>query len=188
MDDFARVKEAVDLVDVVSRYVQLRKRGARMVGLCPFHRDTNPSFGIPHGKQFFKCFVCNKGGDVITFVSEIERIDRFEALKRLAEEAGITLSTGASREHEERERLLRVLADAQDLYRKAFESPSVGAAARRLVAERKLTDATVAAFALGYAPVDPHSSFGSAVVTNRLVAKGHKREDVVAAGIAGGTS
>jgi DNA primase len=185
MDDFTRVKEAVDLVDVVSRYVQLRRRGARMVGLCPFHRDSNPSFGIPAGKQFFKCFVCNKGGDVITFVSEIERIDRFEALKRLAEEAGIALSTGASKEREERDRLLRVLAEAQELFRKAFESATVGAAARRIATERKLASATVDAFALGYAPVDPASSYGSAVIANRLIAKGHRREDVVAAGIAG---
>src|SRR5262249_47747222 len=66
-----------------------------------------------------------------------------------------------------------------------FESATVGAAARRLVVERKLADATVAAFALGYAPVDPASSFGSSVITNRLIAKGHKREDVVAAGVAG---
>src|SRR5262249_31793804 len=128
---------------------------------------------------------CQKGGDVITFVAEIEHIDRIDALKRLAEEAGITLSSRGSKEHEERERLLRVLADAQELYRKAFESATVGAAARRLVVERKLAGATVAAFALGSAPVDPASSFGSSVITNRLIAKGHKREDVVAAGIAG---
>jgi DNA primase len=185
MDDFTRVKEAVDLVEVVSRYVHLKKRGARMMACCPFHAEKSESFGIPIGRQFFKCFGCQKGGDVITFVSEIERIDRFEALKRLAEEAGITLSTGASRDHEERDRLLRVLAEAQELYRKAFESATVGAAARRIVEERKLAGATIDAFALGYAPVDPASSFGSAVITNRLIAKGHRREDVVAAGIAG---
>jgi len=184
MDDFSRVKEAVDIVDVVSRYVPLRRAGSRMVGLCPFHAEKSPSFGIPNGRKYFMCFGCGKKGDVITFVCEIERVDRVEALKRLADEAGIQLSSYSSKEREERDRLLRVLADAQVLYRAALES-EIGAAARQLIESRKLTRATVDAFGLGYAPVARGSSFGSAVITNRLVAKGHRREDVVAAGIAG---
>ena len=184
MDDFSRVKEAVDIVDVVSRYVPLRRAGSRKVGLCPFHAEKSPSFGIPNGRKYFMCFGCGKKGDVITFVCEIERVDRVEALKRLADEAGIQLSSYSSKEREERDRLLRVLADAQVLYRAALES-EIGAAARQLIEARKLTRATVDAFALGYAPVARGSSFGSAVITNRLVAKGHRREDVVAAGIAG---
>src|SRR6185369_13387250 len=134
--------------------------------------------------KYFMCFGCGKKGDVITFVCEIERVDRIEALKRLADEAGIQLSSYSSKEREERDRLLRVLADAQGLYRAALDS-EIGAAARQLVEARKLTRATVDAFGLGYAPVARGSSFGSAVITNRLVAKGHRREDVVAAGIAG---
>jgi len=182
MDDFARVKDAVDLVDVVSRYVPLRRAGTRMVGLCPFHAEKTPSFGIQIGQRFFKCFGCGKGGDVFAFVAEIERVDKVEVLKRLADEAGIALSNWSSQEREERDRLLRVLADAQDLFRRALQSEEVGSAARALVAARRLTPAIVDAFGIGYAP---GSGFGSAIVANRLVKAGHRREDVVAAGVAG---
>src|SRR5262249_52511095 len=122
MDDFARVKEAIDLVEVVSRYVPLKRRGARMMARCPFHAEKSESFGIPLGQKYFKCFGCGKGGDVFVFVAEMERIDKVEALRRLAEEAGIRLSGGWSEKSELRDRLLRVLSDAQDLFRKALAS------------------------------------------------------------------
>jgi DNA primase len=183
MDDFARVKDAVDLVDVVKDYVELKRAGARMVGCCPFHAEKSPSFGIPIGQQFFKCFGCGKGGDVFTFLAEIEHIERVEALHRLAEARNITLSGGHGANRDEKERLLRALAAAQELHRKAFASP-IGAAARELVTARKLTPAIVEAFGLGYGPIEPGRRFDSAVIANRLVKAGHRREDVAAAGVA----
>jgi DNA primase len=184
MDDFQRVKDAVDLVDVVSRYVkELKRAGARMVACCPFHAEKSPSFGIPVGQQYFKCFGCGKGGDVFTFVAEMERISRVEALHRLAEEAHIELSGHSSSDRDEKERLLRALAAAQDLYRRAWQS-EIGAAARALIESRRLTSETSDRFGLGYAPVTPGDPFRSGVIANRLVAAGHRREDVIAAGIA----
>jgi DNA primase len=183
MDDFARVKDAVDLVDVVSRYVPLKRAGTRMVGLCPFHPEKSPSFGIKVGEKFFKCFGCGKGGDVFTFVAEVERIERIDALRRLAEEAGIELSGGRSPSRDEKERLRKLLTTAQELYRRAFAS-SIGAPARELAASRRLSAETIEAFGIGYAPIDPESRYSSAILANRLVAAGHRREDVIAAGIA----
>ncbi len=185
MDDFARVREAVDLVEVVSRHVDLKRAGARMVGCCPFHAEKSPSFGIPIGQSYFKCFGCGKGGDVFTFLSEHLRISRGEALRQLAEEKGITLERlpgGDSGQREARERALRVLAAAQELFRKALVSP-LGDEARALLERRKLAPATIDAFGLGFAPVHPADRFRSAVICDRLVKAGHRREDIVAAGI-----
>ena len=184
MDDFARVKDAVDLVDVVQQYVPLKRAGARMVGLCPFHAEKSPSFGIPIGQKYFKCFGCGKGGDVITFVAEVERIERIDALRRLAEQHGIELSHGDFVQRDEKERLLRALDAAQQLYRKAYANEVVGAAARALVEARKLRVDVADAFGLGYAPMRPGAPFHSGVIANRLVAAGHRREDVVGAGLA----
>ncbi len=183
MDDFTRVKDAVDLVDVVSRYVPLKRAGTRMVGLCPFHAEKTPSFGIKVGERFFKCFGCGKGGDVFTFVAEVERIERVDALRRLAEEAGIELSRGDFGNRDEKERLLRALAAAQEQYRRAFASP-VGETARALIGARRLKPEVADVFGLGFAPLAAGDPFRSGVIANRLVHAGHKREDVVAAGIA----
>ncbi|MBM4013899.1 MAG: toprim domain-containing protein [Planctomycetes bacterium] len=185
MDDFARVREAVDLVEVVSRHVELKRAGARMVGCCPFHAEKSPSFGIPIGQSYFKCFGCGKGGDVFTFLSEHLRISRGEALRQLAEEKGITLERlpgSDSGQREARERALRVLAAAQELFRKALAS-TLGEEARALLERRKLAPATIDAFGLGFAPIHPTDRFRSAVICDRLVKAGHRREDIVAAGI-----
>ncbi|MSR46040.1 MAG: DNA primase [Planctomycetes bacterium] len=186
MDDFTRVRESVDLVDVVSRNgVELKRAGARMVGCCPFHAEKSPSFGIPIGQSFFKCFGCGKGGDVFTFLSEHLRISRGEALRQLAEERGITLSRDLSGEgvaREARDRALKVLAEAQELFRRALVSP-LGNEARELLVRRKLTPAIIEAFGLGFAPANPNDRFHSTVITDRLVKAGHRREDIVAAGI-----
>lgn len=185
MDDFTRVREAVDLVDVVSRHVELKRAGARMVGCCPFHAEKSPSFGIPIGQSYFKCFGCGKGGDVFTFLSEHLRISRGEALRQLAEEKGITLANdraGDAQEREQRERAQKVLVEAQELFRRAYASP-LGEEARALLERRKLTAATIEAFGLGFAPVHPGDRFRSAVICDRLVKAGHRREDIVAAGI-----
>ena len=92
MDDFTRVRNAVDLVEVVARYVPLKRAGERLVALCPFHPEKSPSFGIRSGEKLFKCFGCGANGDVIEFVARIERIEPIDAMRRLAKEAGIELS------------------------------------------------------------------------------------------------
>jgi len=186
MDDFTRVKDAVDLVDVVNRYVPLKRAGTRMVGLCPFHAEKSPSFGIPVGQSYFKCFGCGKGGDVFTFLSEHLRISRADALHQLADEHGITLSRGPgadSGQREAREQAQKALAAAQELFRKAYATSPLGDEARELLARRKLTPATIDAFAIGFSPANPADRFRSAVICDRLIKAGHRREDVVACGI-----
>ena len=86
----ARVKDSSDLAALIAEYVPLKKQSSRMVGLCPFHKEDTPSFGV-HAEGFYKCFGCQEGGDCFSFLQRIEGIPFHEALKRLAERAGISL-------------------------------------------------------------------------------------------------
>ena len=88
-----RVKQAIDIVDLVGSYIQLRRQGRNYVGLCPWHDDTSPSLQVNPERQSFKCWVCDIGGDVFSFVMKIEGVEFREALSMLADRAGITLRT-----------------------------------------------------------------------------------------------
>ena len=85
------VRARCDIVDVISRYTSLTKRGSGYVGLCPFHNEKTPSFSVSRDKQFFHCFGCGVGGDVITFMMKIENLDFPDAVVQLAERAGLPI-------------------------------------------------------------------------------------------------
>ncbi len=86
-----QVRQAVDIVDLVGSYVQLRRQGRNFVGLCPWHDDSRPSLQVNPERQSFKCWVCDIGGDVFSFVMKAEGLEFREALEMLAERAGISL-------------------------------------------------------------------------------------------------
>src|SRR5437667_3851043 len=91
-DDVEAGKERTDLVKLVAQYLTLKKSGHdSMSGLCPFHQEKTPSFSVSPAKQVFYCFGCNKGGDAITFLRELEHLSYVEAVERLAQETGVTL-------------------------------------------------------------------------------------------------
>ena len=85
------VRERNDVVDVIGSYVQLKKKGSSYFGLCPFHNEKSPSFSVSPGKQMYYCFGCGKGGNVISFIMEYENFGFVDALKLLADRAGVTL-------------------------------------------------------------------------------------------------
>ena len=98
-----------DIVDVVSRYVDLKKKGGKYWGCCPFHNEKTASFNVDVNKQFFYCFGCSKGGDAITFVKEMEHLSYVEAVEYLADKAGLTvprISNSKFEEEKEKQRLL----------------------------------------------------------------------------------
>jgi DNA primase len=120
-----KVRDATDIVSVVSRQVTLKKAGANMKGLCPFHNEKSPSFNVHPAKQIYHCFGCGEGGDVFSFLVKTQKLSFVEALKQLAGEAGIELpddsASGADREASEREAkeredLLRLLELAADWF------------------------------------------------------------------------
>lgn len=146
------VRTANDIVEIVSAFVQLKRRGKNFTGLCPFHQEKTPSFTVSQDKQMFHCFGCGKGGNVFTFVMDIEKVSFVEAVRSLAERAGISLPTESSPSEQpsESENLYAACRFAGlHFYKNLTESPE-GKSALRYFHDRGFTDDTVRNFGLGY--------------------------------------
>ena len=144
-----------DIVDVISGYVKLQKKGANYFGLCPFHNEKSPSFSVSPGKQMYYCFGCGAGGNVLTFVMEYENYTFQEALQSLADRAGVTLpkmeySKEAREQAEFRARLLEVNKLAANYFYYQMKQPQGKIAYGYFHDKRKLTDETMLRFGLGY--------------------------------------
>jgi DNA primase len=154
MDFVEQLKSSVDIVKVVGEYVRLRRVGStgRWVGLCPFHQEKTPSFGVHQGRQFYKCFGCEAGGDVLKFVMEIEGLTFPETLKLLAERNGIPMPQRAEYSDAEsklRAALLDMHAMAARRFQDALRGPQ-GAEARAYLSWRGVSQETIDTFELGY--------------------------------------
>ncbi len=155
MDFVEQLKSSVDIVKVVGEYVRLKKAGAgpRYTGLCPFHTEKTASFSVHQTHQFYKCFGCNAGGDVIKFVMEIERLSFYEALTLLADRNGIPMPKKTEQSDDET-RLRAALLGMHELAARAFLANlngAGGAAARQYLEKRQVSRTVAEAFGLGYA-------------------------------------
>ena len=154
-DDIARVREATDLVALVGEHVALKRVGRRYQGLCPFHTEKTPSFSVSAEKGVWYCFGCQKSGDAITFVREVENLDFVEAVERLAARANITLrydDAAFSAERKRKQRLHEVVQHAIDFYhQRLLEAPDAGNA-RRYLRSRNFDGAAARQFSVGWAP------------------------------------
>ncbi len=151
--DFDLVKERVDIVQLVGERVQLRKAGRSYSGLCPFHAEKTPSFSVDPERRTFHCFGCGERGDVFDWLIKIDGVDKADALKLLAEKAGVELTGG--RPPGEREREKRILAaheTAHFYFRQALRGTPKGKAAAEYVAGRGIDEKTVEQFGVAYAP------------------------------------
>lgn len=146
----------VDIVDVIGKYVQLKKAGSNFSGKCPFHNEKTPSFMVSPQKQIFKCFGCGIGWNVITFIKEIERIDFWDAAKILAKEGNIDLKQYENNYHKHaemnqwKEKIKRLHKLSQNFFVEALKNSEK--ATKYLKEERKLDEKTIKAFGIGYAP------------------------------------
>jgi DNA primase len=147
-----QVKEASDIVAVVGSYLALQSAGKVYKAICPFHNDTRPSLQVDPHYQNYRCWACDKKGDVFTFVQEMEKVDFREARELLARRAGINLD-GEPGPNLARLRLLEAMRWAEDAYRECLLDSPLGEQARVYLSERRLEGATVRAFGLGYAPL-----------------------------------
>ena len=153
-----RVKQQADIVRVIGEYVRLKKSGQNFTGLCPFHGEKTPSFAVHPVKQIFHCFGCGKGGDVFSFVMEMEKCPFPEAVRIVAEKCGIALPRPKERSPEERKEnqqravLIEMHREAQAFFVKQLETTGEGRAARAYLEDRGLDKDTIARFGIGYAP------------------------------------
>jgi DNA primase len=153
-----RVRDAVDFAELVGARTELRAAGPRrMTGLCPFHDERTPSFGIDPVEKLFHCFGCGAGGDVFTFVMETEGLDFAGALESLAARAGVELERETedpqeSRRRERRERLLALLERTAAYYVRMLWEAGEAAPARAYLAERGLEEGTLREYRVGWSP------------------------------------
>jgi DNA primase len=157
-DSTKKIKEATNIVDIISEYVVLKRVGQDQVGLCPFHDDKSPSFSVTEGKQLYHCFGCGAGGDVVDFLTRLNNQGFSEVILELAQRSNIEVEFSGNSNTEEfqqqkqvDENLREVLAIASQYYQSQL-SGSAGEKVRKYLEERKLTQETINKFGLGYAP------------------------------------
>ena len=177
-----KVRERSEIVSVVSRYTPLNRKGGTYWGCCPFHNEKTPSFSVNPDKGLFYCFGCHAGGNVFNFISRIENISYFDAVKLQAERLGIPLPTGRKspeemrREREERT-LFKINELARDFFHDRLMKTPEGERGRKYLAGRGITEETIENFKLGFAPVDWDA------ITSFFTERGFKREDLIKSGI-----
>ncbi|RLD16537.1 MAG: DNA primase, partial [Caldiserica bacterium] len=155
LDFVERVRESNDIVEVVREYFPLKKAGQNYKALCPFHSEKTPSFFVSPSKQIFHCFGCGEGGDVIGFVMKIENISFYEAVKKLAERAGIPVPHFKEEPEEAKRKkiLLGILKRTAEFYSRYFwESKKAEEARKYMLEERGVKEEVLKEFMIGYAP------------------------------------
>lgn len=175
------IKARLNIVDIIGQYVKLQKAGSAWKANCPFHQEKTPSFNVNEERNMWHCFGCGKGGDVFAFVMEIEGLEFREALKLLAEKAGVELpeyrSDGRANA-ETKDRGLEILALATKFYEKQLWESASGKKSLEYLRARGLTDESIRTYALGYAPD------GWEHVTKFLVSRGYRSEELEGCGLA----
>ena len=167
-----QVKENLSITDVVSTYIRLEKSGSQFRARCPFHNERTPSFYVSPERKSFHCFGCQTHGDIFTFVEKIENIPFVEALKILADRAGVQLTN--REKSQEETRLITLLKDATEHFEKNFKnSPE----AREYILGRGITEETIATFHIGYAKNEWRDLF------MYLAQKGYQPEEMMEAGL-----
>lgn len=178
------IRARVDIVDLVGEHVRLRRVGRSYVGLCPFHAEKTPSFHVSPERQMFYCFGCQTGGDAFRFVMLKQGVEFPEALRILAERAGVRLperdeTPEQRRQRQERERLLEALEWATRWYQHQLRATPAGQAARDYLARRGIDPSTMERFRFGWAPPD-----GTSLV-DAMRKRGFEPEVLLRAGLAG---
>ncbi|MFZ2975392.1 MAG: DNA primase [Candidatus Moraniibacteriota bacterium] len=151
-NDIEEIKSKLNIVDVLGEYIRLDKAGANWRALCPFHNEKSPSFMVNEEKQFWHCFGCQKSGDIFAFVMEMEGVEFREALKSLAEKAGVKLQSYNPQKSEEKNRTLEILELATKFYEVQLWKGEGKEKILSYLKGRGLNDETIKEFRLGYAP------------------------------------
>ncbi|MCD6097092.1 DNA primase [bacterium] len=152
MDPIEEIKSKIDIVDFISEYIKLKQVGKNYQGLCPFHKDTHPSFYVSPERQFWHCFGCNESGDIFTFLEKIEGIEFKEALRILAKRAGVKLQAKDVKQSDSRLKLIRICQISALFYHQVLLKSPLAKKARDYLKKRGLKPETLKIFQIGFAP------------------------------------
>ena len=171
------IRSRNDVVDIISGYVRLQKKGNSYFGLCPFHNEKSPSFSVSPGKQMYYCFGCGAGGNVITFLMKYENMGFSEAIKSLADRAGVSLpepeySEEMKRKENKRQRLFAVNKEAARYFYYQLRAPQ-GKPGLEYLSGRQLSEETMKQFGLGFANVTSND------LVQYLRSKGFEEQDII---------
>lgn len=172
-----QIKQRIDIVELLQDYLQLTKAGSNWRALCPFHHESSPSFMVSQDKQIWHCFGCDKGGDIFAFIQEMEGVDFPEALKVLANKAGVTLTNRRPEDTNYKQLLLQIVASAQQFYQQVLLQANEAVTAREYLQKRGVTAASLQQFGLGYSYQDWNR------LLNHLKQQNYKESDIAAAGL-----
>lgn len=178
-DIIEEIKSRCDIVDVISDYMQLKSSGSNYTGLCPFHSEKTGSFMVSKSKQIYKCFGCNAGGDVISFVMRYENVDFMDAVKILARRCGITLERNISEEEKKKIQEINKFIEIHTEAARFYFANLLGTKnpGYEYLKKRGLSDKIIKKFGLGYSL----NSWNS--LMNYLLAKGYDKTDLVKCGL-----
>lgn len=178
MTDTQSIKDRLDIVQIISEYVSLKKAGINWKANCPFHNEKSPSFMVQPEKQFWHCFGCGKGGDVFTFIQEMEGLEFAEALKILADRAGVKLDRFASEVNtSQKNRILEINNKAAYFFHHFLLEVPAAAAAREYLNRRGLSAETIADWSVGFIP-DQWD-----LLVKYLLKKGNSIDDLLLSGL-----
>ncbi|MFA7244720.1 MAG: DNA primase [Candidatus Magasanikbacteria bacterium] len=179
MSDINLIKEKIDVVDLIGEYVQLKPAGVNHKGLCPFHHEKSPSFMANRERQSWHCFGCAKGGDIFTFIQEIEGMEFREALKYLADKAGVQLTNTFQNKEESdlKTRLKEINTDAARFFYNFLLKMPASQIALEYLQKRGLSQETIDNWQIGFVPEQWD------LLTQYLLKKGHGIDDLVASGL-----
>ncbi|MDD2547929.1 MAG: DNA primase [Candidatus Pacebacteria bacterium] len=155
MNDLEEIKNRLDIVDVISGYIKLEKAGANYKANCPFHDEKTPSFMVSPSKQIWHCFGCAQGGDIFEFVKRIEGVEFYDALKILAEKAGVKLKSynkSNLKDRTERQKIAEVLEQALKFFEYYIHNSKKGTQTKEYLAKRGFSEELIKEWRIGYAP------------------------------------
>lgn len=177
MDQLEEIKSKIDIVDFIQEYLPLKKSGRNFKALCPFHTEKTPSFMVSPEKQIWHCFGCGEGGDIFTFLMKIEGIEFGEALRILAQRAGVKIISIPKDLSNKKERLYQINKLAAIFYHKVLLESKAGKVAYNYLRKRQLQLPIIKEFYLGYAPLKGD------ILVNFLLQKGFNKTEIINAGL-----
>ncbi|NCU41989.1 MAG: DNA primase, partial [Candidatus Moranbacteria bacterium] len=179
MNEIEEIKSKINIIDFIGEYIRLTRAGSSFKGLCPFHNEKTPSFNVSEERQRFHCFGCGKGGDIFTFLMEMEGLEFREALETLAERAGVEHKKGSTFSQEKNtntKNIYTLLQEATSFYEKQLWEEQ-GVKALSYVKARGIDDEILKQFRIGFAP------FGWHTTQTFLLSSGFNEQDIINAGL-----